>query len=115
MLLEILEPIAEEQKPLDEEPKLPATETEILELKKLIAHDYSRDAWFAEYVAFLEIWNENEWEDDYVFFGDSNISWYCYSRMKNAFMELDKPSGDVINKFSSLGELLESALNSVCE
>lgn len=142
MLLDILKQIAEEQKSFDEEPAPPATEAEILELKKQTANDQSRDIWFSDYAIFLkirngldydglviynanaddnnngfiaanEIWHENEWEDDYVFFGDSNISWYCYSKMNNTFLELDKPSGDVIDKYSSLYELLESALKNV--
>ncbi|MBC1474074.1 SMI1 / KNR4 family protein [Listeria grandensis] len=142
MLLDILKQIAEEQKSFNEEPELPATEAEILELKKQTANDQSRDIWFSDYATFLkirngldydglviynanvndnnngfiaanEIWHENEWEDDYVFFGDSSISWYCYSKMNNTFLELDKPSGDVIDKFSSLNELLESALKNV--
>ncbi|EUJ25780.1 YrhA family protein [Listeria cornellensis] len=142
MLLDILKQIAEEQKSFDEKPELPATKAEILELKKQITNDQSRDIWFSDYATFLkirngldydglviynanvndnnngfiaanEIWHENEWEDDYVFFGDSNISWYCYSKMKNTFLELDKPSGDVTNRFSSLNELLESAFKNV--
>ncbi|MBC1436122.1 SMI1 / KNR4 family protein [Listeria rocourtiae] len=142
MLIDILKQIAEEQKSFDEAPELPATEAEILELKKQIVNDQSRDIWFSDYAAFLkirngldydglviynanindenngfivanEIWNENEWEDDYIFFGDSSISWYCYSKRKNTFMELDKPSGDVVNNFSSLNELLEFALKNI--
>ncbi|EUJ48457.1 YrhA family protein [Paenilisteria rocourtiae] len=142
MLIDLLKQIAEEQKSFDEEPELPATKIEILELNKRIANDRSKDIWFNDYVAFLEIrngidydglviynanindenngfiaanevWNENEWEDDYIFFGDSSISWYCYSKTKNTFMELDKPSGDVVNNFSSLNELLEFALKNI--
>lgn len=62
------------------------------------------------FIAANEIWNKNDWEDSYVFFGDSNISWYCYSIAKNIFLELDKPRGDIISQFSSLNELLESAI-----
>lgn len=62
------------------------------------------------FIAVNEIWNENEWEDDYVFFGDSNISWHCFSKTRNIFVELDKPSEEVLNNFYSLNDLLESAV-----
>ncbi|MBC1501409.1 SMI1 / KNR4 family protein, partial [Listeria weihenstephanensis] len=126
----------------DEEPDAPATETEILELKRRTNDDKTSDIWFPDYAEFLkirngldydglviynanmtdtnngfiaanEMWNENDWEDSYVFFGDSNISWYCYSITKNIFLELDKPSGDIIGKFDSLNELLESVIRNI--
>lgn len=142
MLMDLLKQVAEEQKSFGEEPEAPATKAEILELKENIDNKKYGEFWFSDYVAFLkirngldydglviynanindenngfiaanEIWNENEWEDNYVFFGDSNISWYCFSKTKNTFMELDKPSGDMICEYATLNELLEAAIKNV--
>jgi len=60
-----------------------------------------------------EIWRENDWDYNYLFFGDSNISWYCLDIDNNVFVELDKPSGEVIEKFENFNEMLEEAINSV--
>ncbi|MBC1606019.1 SMI1 / KNR4 family protein [Listeria rocourtiae] len=142
MLIDILNQIAEEQKSFDEAPELPATEAEILKLKKQIVNDQSSDIWFSDYAVFLKIrngldydgliiynanindenngfiaanetWNKNEWEDDYVFFGDSNFLGIALVRQKNTFLEWDKPSRDLVNEFSTLNGLLESAVRNV--
>lgn len=45
-----------------------------------------------------EIWRDNEWDSDYLFFGDLSISWYCLDIDNYVFLELDKPSGDIVNE-----------------
>lgn len=57
-----------------------------------------------------ELWYENEWQQRYVFFGDSDLSWYCYDRSNQVFVELDKPSGSVMKPYSNFDDMLESAL-----
>ena len=57
-----------------------------------------------------EIWHENEHQKQYIFFGDSNLSWYCSDLLKGVYVELDKPSGTVINTYSDFNAMLEKAL-----
>ncbi len=60
-----------------------------------------------------EIWYENDWQKQYLFFGDSDIAWYCYDLDQNVFLELDKPSGTLIQSFASFESMLEEALQTV--
>ncbi|MRX74013.1 SMI1/KNR4 family protein [Bacillus lacus] len=57
-----------------------------------------------------ELWHENEWQKQFVFFGDSDIALYCYDLNQKVYMELDKPSGTIINTFSDFESMLEDAL-----
>jgi hypothetical protein len=61
-----------------------------------------------------EIWYENDWQKKYVFFGDSDTAWYCFDLKSCVYVELDKPSGTIIQSFESfdsmLGEALETTL-----
>ncbi|MCC3356785.1 YrhA family protein [Bacillus sp. REN16] len=54
-----------------------------------------------DFIEVNEIWRENEWENNYLFFLDSNISWYCFDIDNNVFLELDKPSGEIMEEYKS--------------
>lgn len=56
-----------------------------------------------------EIWYENDWQKQYVFFGDSDTAWYCYDQKENVYVELDKPSGTFIQSFESFDVMLSNA------
>lgn len=58
-----------------------------------------------------EIWHENKWQKQYIFFADSDTAWYCYDLNGRGFLELDKPSGTVMNSFSNFEAMLEEALS----
>lgn len=58
-----------------------------------------------------EIWHENEWQKQYIFFGDSDTAWYCYDLSKRIYLELDKPSGTVMNSYNNFQAMLEDALS----
>ena len=64
------------------------------------------------YIDSNEIWYENEWQKKYIFFGDGNISWFCFDISKNNYVELDKPSGELQQEFSGFAEMIEYALES---
>ena len=55
-------------------------------------------------------WYDNEWQKQYIFLGESGMSWYVYDIADKKYYELDIPSGDKINKFSGVDELLEKLL-----
>lgn len=57
-----------------------------------------------------ELWHENNEMKKYIFFGDADISWYCYNRDENVYMELDKPSGTIIGSFDDFDSMLKTAL-----
>jgi hypothetical protein len=57
-----------------------------------------------------EIWYENEEQRQYMFFGDSNISWYCLDISKGIYVELDKPSGTLMHVYKDFDSMLEKAL-----
>ena len=67
------------------------------------------------YIDTNEIWYENDELKKYMFFGDSNISWYCYDINKNIYVELDKPSGELEQEFSSFSDMVEKALDNSLE
>ncbi|HDR7391077.1 YrhA family protein [Bacillus toyonensis] len=58
-----------------------------------------------------EIWKSIKDEDELIFFGDSDIAWYCYNVSKKKFVELDKPSGEHMETFCDFDTMLKSALS----
>ncbi|EEM08284.1 MULTISPECIES: YrhA family protein [Bacillus] len=58
-----------------------------------------------------ETWESIKDEDELVFFGDSDIAWYCYNVSKKNFVELDKPSGEHMETFCDFDTMLESAFS----
>ncbi|MCY8232239.1 YrhA family protein [Priestia endophytica] len=57
-----------------------------------------------------ELWHENAEMKKYIFFGDADISWYCYDMDENMYMELDKPSGTIVSSFDDFDFMLKNAL-----
>ncbi|MGN7177810.1 SMI1 / KNR4 family protein [Paenibacillus sp. FSL R5-0490] len=57
-----------------------------------------------------EIWYENEWQKQYIFWGESDTAWYCLDLHKEIYLELDKPSGTQIQSFESFDSMLTEAL-----
>lgn len=60
---------------------------------------------------YNKVWYENEWQKQYIFLGESNISWYVYDLKMKQYYELDSPSGSKIEEFSSFDCLLEKMLS----
>ncbi|EML6321959.1 SMI1/KNR4 family protein [Bacillus cereus] len=58
-----------------------------------------------------EIWESIKDEEELIFFGDSDIAWYCYNVSKKKFVELDKPSGEHMETFYDFDTMLKSALS----
>ncbi|PGM95075.1 YrhA family protein [Bacillus cereus] len=57
-----------------------------------------------------EIWYENEFQKEYLFFGDSSIAWFCKNLSDSTYLELDKPSGTVMKTYNDFNTMLEEAL-----
>lgn len=58
-----------------------------------------------------ETWESIKDEDELIFFGESDIAWYCYHATQNSFVELNKPSGELMETFRDFGTMLESAFS----
>ncbi len=62
-------------------------------------------------IEYNKIWYENEWQKQYIFLGESNISWYVYDITSGKYYELDNPSGRENEEFSSLEYLVNKLLS----
>lgn len=60
---------------------------------------------------FNKIWYNNEWQQQYIFLGESNISWYVYDCLTKKYYELDNPSGTVCEEFSDCESMINKLLN----
>lgn len=57
-----------------------------------------------------KIWYENEQQKQYLFLGESSISWYVYDLLIKKYYELDNPSGQICDEFCSFELLVEKVL-----
>ncbi|MCA1318363.1 SMI1/KNR4 family protein [Bacillus tianshenii] len=57
-----------------------------------------------------ELWYENESQKQYIFYADSDTAWYCYDLKESVYVELDKPSGTLIQSYDSFSSMLSDAL-----
>ena len=62
-----------------------------------------------------DILHEVEENKRFVFIGENNISWFVYNPSNDEYLELDMPSAEVVEKFNSLDDLLESFLSDTIE
>lgn len=65
------------------------------------------------FIEMNEIWYDNDWQKQYIFFGDSDTAWYCYDLKERGYVELDKPSGNLIQSFNSFDSMLSNALETI--
>ena len=61
-----------------------------------------------------EVWWENEFQKAYLFLGQDDISWYVYEPETGKYLVLDLPSGDVVDEFDHLGDLLDQEMEYKC-
>lgn len=84
-----------------------------LEFNGLVIYNAQPDDENNGFIGANEIWRDNEWDSNYLFFGDSSISWYCLDIDNYVFLELDKPSGEIVEEYNSFEEMIIEALKSV--
>ncbi|EJR95549.1 YrhA family protein [Bacillus cereus] len=72
--------------------------------------DTERDEQICGFIDTNEIWYENEFQKEYLFFGVSNIAWFCKNLSEGTYLELDKPSGTVMKTYNDFNTMLEEAL-----
>lgn len=61
-------------------------------------------------INFNEILYENEFNKDYIFLADSDISWYVYNIKNKNFNILDKPSGELMETYEDFYSMLDNVL-----
>ena len=119
--------------------KKPALDTEIIKMNETIQEKLGHIVLPESYIVFLkkingldfnglviygvdevhgfietnEIWYENKWQKQYVFFGDSDTAWYCFDLKAGVYVELDKPSGTFIQSFECFDSMLKEALETI--
>ncbi len=59
------------------------------------------------------VWHENNDLEYFIFFGDSDISWYCYDLENEIFCELDKPSGTLMGVYDTFSDLISFAIETI--
>ncbi|WP_152525274.1 YrhA family protein [Sporolactobacillus laevolacticus] len=120
----------------------PAKKENIMIIKKWVSDNVALDLWFPEYEEFLkqrdgiefdglvifnsdpndatkgfitanEIWRADSNYSHYVYFGDTDISWFAYDLNKKKYVELDKASSDFIESFDSFNQMLENVINNL--
>lgn len=57
-----------------------------------------------------QVWYENEWQKQYLFLGESSISWYVYDLRAAKYYALDNPSGETSEEFEDLEQMLDKML-----
>ncbi len=77
---------------------------------------YSADNYQSRVSSFIDM-NEtwNNCSDDfknYIFFADGDIEWFCYDLKKKKYLELDKPSGEIMVEFNTFEDMIIKALKS---
>lgn len=142
MILELLCNIEEIKKQDGKSIMLPASYKNIRFVKEWISENVRENLWISEYEELLkrvnglefnglviynaqpddenngfiganEIWRDNEWDNNYLFFGDSSISWYCLDIDNYVFLELDKPSGDIMEEYKGFEEMISEAIKNL--
>jgi hypothetical protein len=74
----------------------------------LLENNYSSAA--HGFIEFNEVWYEVEDLKQYLFFGDSDISWYCLKLAEGSYQILDKPSGTIIETYPDFVHMFEAEL-----
>ncbi|MBS7076829.1 MAG: YrhA family protein [Streptococcus parasanguinis] len=77
--------------------------------------DDSCSAEVYDFFDYNNILHEVEENKRFVFIGENNISWFVYNPSNDEYLELDMPSAEVVEKFNSLDDLLESFLSDTIE
>ncbi|HDR6308256.1 TPA: SMI1/KNR4 family protein [Bacillus cereus] len=72
--------------------------------------DTERDESICGLIETNEIWYENEFQKEYLFLEDSDIAWFCNKLSDGTYLELDKPSGTVMETYNDFNIMLEEAL-----
>lgn len=54
-----------------------------------------------------KIWYETFDRKTYTFLGETNTCWYVYNKISNKYCRLDMPSGDILNQYDTLNDMLD--------
>lgn len=63
---------------------------------------------------YNEIWYKTFDKKTYTFLGESNICWYAYNKVNQKYHSLDMPSGDILNEYDTLDDMLEMFFREIC-
>ncbi|MCR6108924.1 SMI1/KNR4 family protein [Bacillus sp. A301a_S52] len=57
-----------------------------------------------------EVWREEDDENRYLYYGDTDVAWFCYDMIDDIYVELDKPSVSLMREFDSFDDMLNTML-----
>ncbi|UJW56096.1 SMI1/KNR4 family protein [Bacillus sp. A116_S68] len=57
-----------------------------------------------------EVWQEEDDENRYLYYGDTDVAWFCYDMIDDVYVELDKPSASLKREFDSFDDMLNTML-----
>ena len=84
-----------------------------LSFNGLLIYSLDKECEYNIYNSNEEWWCDNEEQQQYIFFGDDSISWYCVNKNTGKYFILDKPGGNIMEEYGTFNELIIEALN-VC-
>lgn len=67
--------------------------------------DFATDKEGYDLLLMNAIWHDVN-PTDFLYLGDSDMSWWGYDRQSQSYQELDKPSGELVTSFSSRDDFL---------
>lgn len=113
MWKEYMDKIKEEKNKYDETINEGADDMSIATLNKELKRRFGFEMIYGV-LEMNSIWYENEDQKSYLFLGESNLSWYVYRIETNEYLELDHPSGNVLEKYDNFegmfSHMLEESL-----
>ncbi|MFS0882881.1 YrhA family protein [Metabacillus niabensis] len=62
------------------------------------------------FIELSEFWYENEHQKQYIFIGESNITWYVYDLQSYKYIELDNPGGEEMHYYDTFDEIITKLL-----
>jgi hypothetical protein len=77
----------------------------------LFLYSLNKKSEYNIYKSNEEWWNDNEDIQEYIFFGDDDISWYCKNKNDGKYYILDKPDGSIMNEYGTFDEIIIKALH----
>lgn len=73
--------------------------------------NFKQDQRIYNIIEMNAIWHDNSDLQPYIFLGESNLSWYVFDTGSYQYLELDNPSGEIIETFETLNALLNKMLD----
>ncbi len=65
------------------------------------------------FIGINKIQHENPNFKNYLFLGNSNISWYVYDSDSSKYIEINKPSCEIINSYDNIYDMFDKLIEDI--